>query len=248
MAGLAAATERIELGPLVASVSFHNPAVLAKKAATLDEISGGRLILGVGAGWNEVEHRAFGIPMDHRFDRFEEAFAIVRGLLRDGHVDFAGSYHQARDCVLVPRGPRPQGPPIFVGTQGARMLRLAASHADGWNAWFAWFGNTPEGLADLTARVDRACAEVGRDPSTLERSVAVLVQVEPGPMASRGGPPEDAPPLHGSPEEMAADLERFAGVGIDHVQLVLDPITVGSIERMGPVLEALDRRASGATS
>src|SRR6185503_1777113 len=87
LAALAGITERVELGPLVASVSFHNPAMLAKKAATIDEISGGRLILGLGAGWNEAEYRAFGFPFDHRVDRFEEAFAIIRGLLREGRVD-----------------------------------------------------------------------------------------------------------------------------------------------------------------
>jgi alkanesulfonate monooxygenase SsuD/methylene tetrahydromethanopterin reductase-like flavin-dependent oxidoreductase (luciferase family) len=182
--------------------------------------------------------------MDHRFDRFDEAFAIIRGLLRNGHVDVDGRFHQARDCVLVPRGPRPQGPPIFLGTQGARMLRQAAAHADGWNAWFAWFGNTPEGLADLMARVDRACADVGRDPASLERSVALLVQVEPGPASIRGGPPEEVEPLRGSPDDLASALERFAREGIAHVQLVLDPITVGSIERMGPVLQTLQNRAS----
>jgi probable F420-dependent oxidoreductase len=248
MAGLAAATERVELGPLVASVSFHSPAVMAKMAATIDEISGGRLILGLGAGWNEVEYRAFGIPFDHRVDRFEEAFAIIRGLLREGHVDFEGRYHRARDCVLVPRGPRPAGPPIFVGTMGERMLRLAAAHADGWNAWFGWFGNRPEGLTELRAKVDRACTDVGRDPATLERSVAVLIKVEPGEPSVRGGPEEVVEPLQGSPEELAAALDRFADEGITHVQLVLDPIAVGSIERMGPVLQALDAGSSPQNS
>src|SRR5437867_231286 len=111
----AAVTERVELGPLVASVSFHNPALLAKKAATVDEISGGRLILGLGAGWNEAEYRAFGFPFDHRVERFEEAFAIIRGLLRDGHVDVVGRWHEARDCELLPRPTREGGPPIMVG-------------------------------------------------------------------------------------------------------------------------------------
>ena len=238
LAGLAAVTEHVELGPLVASASFHNPAMLAKKAATVDEISGGRLILGLGAGWNEVEYRAFGFPYDHRVDRFEEAFAIVRGLLREGHVDLEGRYHRARDCVLVPRGPRPQGPPIMVGTTGPRMLRLAAAHADGWNAWFSWFGNRPEGVAKIRDAVDAACADVGRDPSTLERTVAVLVHVGDGPMTRRGV--ENAPPLEGSPEEVAAELRAFAREGIAHVQVVLDPITVESVERLGPMLETLD--------
>jgi probable F420-dependent oxidoreductase len=240
LAGLAAVTERIELGPLVASGSFHNPAMLAKKASTVDEISGGRLILGLGAGWNEVEYRAFGFPFDHRVDRFEEAFAIIRGLLREGSVDFAGRYHEARDCVLLPPPVRPNGPPIMLGTTGPRMLRLAAAHADAWNAWFSWFGNRPEGVADLRGQVDEACAAVGRDPATLERTVAVLVQVGDDAVVRRGGRHE-AEPIRGSTEELTEVLRAFAAEGISHVQLVVDPITIDSIEHLGPVLEALDR-------
>lgn len=239
LAALAAVTERVELGPLVASASFHNPAMLAKKAATVDEISGGRLILGLGAGWNEAEYRAFGFPFDHRVDRFEEAFAIIRGLLREGAVDFVGRHHQARDCVLLPPPARPNGPPIMVGTMGQRMLRLAAAHADAWNAWFTWYGNRPEGLSALRDKVDAACASVGRNPATLERTVAVLVRLGEGDVARRGGPDESAPPLMGSAEDLAAALQAFAAEGISHVQLVVDPITVESIERLGPVLEGL---------
>jgi probable F420-dependent oxidoreductase len=240
LAALAAVTDRVQLGPLVASASFHNPAMLAKKAATIEEISGGRLILGLGAGWNETEYAAFGYPFDHRTERFEEAFAIIRGLLRDGHVDLAGRYHQARDCELVPRGPRPHGPPIMVGTVGPRMLRQAAAHADAWNAWFSWYGNSPEGLASVRDKVDAACADVGRDPSSLERTVAVLVHLGPGEIAARRGRFETPVPLSGTPEEMAEVIRRFASEGISHVQLVLDPITVDSIERLGPMLQALD--------
>jgi probable F420-dependent oxidoreductase len=241
LAALAGVTDRVELGPLVASASFHNPAMLAKKAATIDEISGGRLILGLGAGWNEVEYRAFGFPFDHRVDRFEEAFAIIRGLLREGAVDFSGRWHEARDCVLVPRPRREGGPPIMVGTVGERMLRIAARHADAWNAWFTLYGNRPEGLAPLREKVDVACASVGRDPATLARTVAALIQVDEGEVPRRGGPPGTAPPLRGTAEELADRLRAFAAEGISHVQLVVDPITVDSIERLGSVLQALDR-------
>ena len=241
LAALAAITERVELGPLVASASFHSPAMLAKKAATIDEISGGRLILGLGAGWNEVEYRAFGFPFDHRVDRFEEAFAIIRALLREGEVDFSGRYHEAKECLLLPPAARPKGPPIMIGTTGARMLRLAAAHADAWNAWFTCYGNRPEGIAGLREEVDAACLSVGRDPATLERTAAVLVQVEDGEVARRGGPQEKAPPLRGSTEELAGALQSFAAEGIRHVQLVVDPITVGSIEWLGPLLERLGR-------
>jgi probable F420-dependent oxidoreductase len=242
LAALAAVTERVQIGPLVASVSFHNPAMLAKKAATIDEISGGRLILGLGAGWNEPEYRAYGYPFDHRVDRFEEAFAIIRGLLRDGRVDFEGRYHQARDCVLVPRPIRKDGPPIMVGTTGPRMLRLTARYADAWNAWFTWFGNHPGGIAPLREKVDDACAGVGRDPATLIRTVAVLVQVEGKEVARRGGRREKVAPLRGSANELADQLRAFVPEGISHIQLVVDPITVTSIERLAPVLQAVRGR------
>ena len=240
LAALAAVTDRVQIGPLVASASFHNPAMLAKKAAAVDEISGGRLILGLGAGWNEPEYRAFGFPFDHRVDRFEEAFAIIRGLLRDGEVDFAGRYHQARDCVLLPPRGHASPPPLMVGTMGPRMLRLAARHADSWNAWFSWYGNRPEGLAALREKVDAACAEVGRDPATLERTVAVLVQVGDEPPTRRSGR-YDAPPFRGTSEGLAEHLLALAAEGISHVQLVLDPITAQSIQVVAPVLQNVPR-------
>jgi alkanesulfonate monooxygenase SsuD/methylene tetrahydromethanopterin reductase-like flavin-dependent oxidoreductase (luciferase family) len=241
LAALAAITRRIALGPLVACANFHNPAMLAKKAETIDEISGGRLILGLGAGWNEPEFRAFGYPYDHRASRFEEAFAVIRGLLRDGRVDFRGRFHEAPDCVLVPRGPRPRGPEIMVGTRGQRMLRLCAAHADSWNAWYAWFGNEIGRLPPILAAVDAACAAVGRDPATLARTCALLVRF---PELSEvtghvlGGA---VAPLAGSPEELAGALRAYAALGIAHVQLVLDPNTAAAIAAMAPVLEALDR-------
>src|SRR3954452_7418830 len=149
LAALAAATTRIRIGPLVACTAFHNPAVLAKQADTLDEISGGRFVLGLGAGWNETEFRAFGIPFDHRIDRFEEAFTIIRGLLHDGAIDFDGRFYQARDCELIPRGPRPNAPPLMIGSNGPRMLRIAVPYVQAWNTWFADIGNTPDGVAPL---------------------------------------------------------------------------------------------------
>src|SRR5215210_1883476 len=173
MAALAAATERVTIGPLVACTGFHNPALLAKQAATIDEISGGRFVLGLGAGWNETEFRAFGFPYDHRVDRFEESFTIIRTLLREGAIDFDGRYHSARDCELRPRGPTPGGPPVMIGSNGDRMLRITAAHVDAWNSWFADTENSPEGVAPLRERVDAACRDVGRQPAQLARTVAV---------------------------------------------------------------------------
>jgi probable F420-dependent oxidoreductase len=240
LAALAAVTERVHIGPLVACTSFHNPAILAKKAATVHEISDGRLILGLGAGWNRVEYDAFGFPFDHRVGRFEEALAIIVGLLRDGAVTFEGRWHRVRDCVLSPPVLQPNPPPILVGTTGPRMLELTARHADAWNAWFTEYGNRPEGLGALCRRVDSACAAVGRDPATLTRTVAALVKLGEGEPTIRGSARDRVEPLRGSAPELAEGLRRFAAEGIAHVQLVVDPITVESIERLGAVLVELD--------
>jgi probable F420-dependent oxidoreductase len=242
LAAVAASTSRIEFGPLVACTAFHNPAVLAKQASTIDEISGGRLILGLGAGWNETEFRAFGIPFDHRVDRFEEAFTIIRTLLQEGAIDFDGTYYQARDCELLPRGPRPAGPPLMIGSNGPRMLRIAAPHVQAWNTWFADIGNTPAGVGRLRDVVDAACRDVGRDPAAIERTVAVLVRFPNGTGRIQGSYAEaPPPPLEGAPEELAETLRAYAREGISHVQLVIDPIDRGSIEAFAPVLGLLDR-------
>jgi alkanesulfonate monooxygenase SsuD/methylene tetrahydromethanopterin reductase-like flavin-dependent oxidoreductase (luciferase family) len=241
LAGLAAVTSRITLGPLVAATAFHAPAMLAKQAATVDEISGGRLVLGLGAGWNETEFVAFGFPFDRRISRFAEAFTIIRTLLRDGAIDFEGEFYTARDCELVPR-PRPGGPPLMIGSTGPRMLEITAPHVDAWNAWFDAFGNGPAGIAPLRERVDAAAIAAGRDPGAIERTVAVQVRLPGGRGRVQGDTAHDAiPPVEGRPEEIAAVLRAIAAEGIAHVQLVVDPITHASLDALAPVLEDLDR-------
>jgi alkanesulfonate monooxygenase SsuD/methylene tetrahydromethanopterin reductase-like flavin-dependent oxidoreductase (luciferase family) len=244
LAGLAAATKRVEIGPLVASTSFHSPPMLAKLAATVDEISGGRLILGLGAGWNEPDYTAYGFPFDQRVSRFEEAFTIVRTLLRDGRIDFEGKFYTARDCELLPRGAterHPNGPPLMVGSTSPRMLAITTPHVDAWNEWHDKFGNSPEAIAPLAAQVDDAARAAGRDPWEIARTVTVLVHLT-GSQGRRSSYAQPAPPHDGTkPEEMAAILRRYAAAGISHVQLVLDPITVESITEFAPVLEALDK-------
>src|SRR5436189_2727120 len=145
LAALAADTSGVEVGTIVLAIPFRNPAVLAKMAAAVDEISGGRLILGLGAGWHQPEFDAFGIPFDHKADRFEEALQIITPLLREGRVDFTGKYYSAPNCELRPRGPRPGGPEILVASFKPRMLKLTARYADSWNT--AWLG-LPTKLAD----------------------------------------------------------------------------------------------------
>lgn len=241
LSALAASTSRVEIGPLVACTSFRNPALLAKMADTLDEISGGRLILGLGAGWHEPEYRAFGFPFDYRVSRFEEALQIIHGLLRDGQIDFEGRYYTARECELRPRGPRPEGPPIWLGSTAPRMLGLVARYADGWNTYFNRHQNRPEQVAPLREVVDAACVDAGRDPATLERTCAVLVSFEGDSSPSSSANPSGAPPMSGSPEEIAATLRAFAAEGISHVQVWLEPNTLAGIESFAPVLELLDK-------
>jgi probable F420-dependent oxidoreductase len=242
LAALAASTSRIRLGPLVASAAFHSPAMLAKLAATVDEISGGRLVLGLGAGWNEPEFRAFGFPFDHRIDRFEEAFTIVRTLLRDGRIDFEGQYYTARDSELLPGPARPGGPPLLIGSIGPRMLRITLPHVQAWNVWYADTANTPAGIEPHLRLVDEISREVGRDPAEIERTVAVFVQL-PGGRGRRslyaGGQPPV--PLAGPAAEIAEGLRAYARLGVAEVQVVVDPITLESIDALAPVLEDLDR-------
>ncbi len=237
LAALAAATSRVTLGSLVLCASFRNPALTAKMADTVDEISGGRFVLGLGAGWHEPEYRAFGYPFKHRISRFAEAIHIIHGLLKHGFIDFEGAYYQARECELRPRGPRPGGPPILVGTTGERMLRLTARYPDAWNVFPSRTGNRVEVVPALQERVDAACREVGRDPATLERTAAVFIDL-PGATA----PPNlAAPPLTGTPEEIAEALHAYWQVGISHIQVVLEPCAVAGIEALAPALEWVKR-------
>ncbi len=245
LAALAAITSKVELGPLVACTSFHSPPMLAKKAATVDEISNGRLILGLGAGWNEADYTAYGFPYDRRVSRFEEAFTIIRTLLREGQIDFDGEFYQARDCELHPRGAKdvhPNGPPLMLGTTRPRMLSIAIPYVDMWNEWHDRVNNTPEGAAEMSAKVDDAAREAGRDPSEVARTVTVLVKVTGGTGRAAGGEfAKPTPPIMGSSEEIARAIAAYADVGISHVQIVLDPITTASIEEIAPMLDFLDR-------
>ena len=242
LAGLAEATERVALGPLVAATAFHAPFMLAKLASTVDEIAGGRLVLGLGAGWNDTEFAALGAPFDHRISRFEEAFTIVRTLLAHGAIDFEGEYLTARDAELLPRPARPGGPALLIGSSGPRVLAATLPYADAWNAWYADTGNRPAGVARLRDVVDEAARAAGRDPTDIERTVAVQVRMPGGRGRVMGDtdPRQDVPPVEGDAEVIAESLRAYAREGIGHVQLVVDPIDEASVAALAPVLERLD--------
>lgn len=239
VAALAAATSRVEIGTMVLCASFRHPALLAKMADTVDEISGGRLILGLGAGYHEPEFAAFGYGYADRASRFEEAVSIVSQLLKRGACDFSGAHFTLRDCELRPRGPRPQGPPIMIATSNPagvvrpRMHRVLAEHADLWNGWLAFWRSWPDAVPPLQAVVDDACRAGGRDPASLGRTVSPLVvfpDLDPGPQ--RPG----VEPLVGDSATLAAAFAAFAAAGVDHLQLQLDPNTPEAIARCADAL------------
>jgi probable F420-dependent oxidoreductase len=237
LSALAAVTERVELGPLVACAGFHPPGLLAKMAATIDEVSGGRFILGLGAGWNAREFAAFGLPFDRRVSRFAESFEILRGLLAGERVTLQGEFHSADDSVLLPRPSRRV--PLMIGSNGPRMLSIALPHADWWNTWWDGYRNSVAGFAELNARIDAAAESAGRDPKDVARSACVLVTVA-SQTAERASPRAEVEPLAGDAETLAAHLRGLADAGADEAILVLDPITEDSIRAVAPALALLD--------
>ncbi|MDH5224133.1 MAG: LLM class flavin-dependent oxidoreductase [Actinomycetota bacterium] len=232
LAGIAAVTERVELGPLVACTGFHAPAMLAKQATTVDEISGGRLVLALGAGWNEVEFGAFGFPFDRRASRFEESFGVIRRLIAGERVTFRGEHVRLDDAVLLPAPAR--RPRLMVGSTGPRVLAAALPHVDAWNTWFDWYGNSPDGFAARTAEIDEIAQRVGRDPAEIERSACLLVALD----ATTRERPDDptAPPITGPPSAIGEAILSMGAAGAHEVILVVDPISEASIETLGEIL------------
>jgi probable F420-dependent oxidoreductase len=226
LSALAEATQRVEIGSLVLCNSFRNPAILAKMATAADEVSQGRVILGIGAGWNEPEYQAFGMPFDHRVDRLEEALQILRPLLRAGRVDFTGRYYQALDCENVPLGPRPEGPPLMIGGEGPRLLRLAAQYGDLWNTGYI---GKPETMTERFARIEAACRQVGRDPATI--GVTALIGLW-FPDLHAEQPESFDDPLIGSVPEIAAAMRGYAELGVRHIMFHVVPYTPEAIKRL----------------
>jgi len=231
LSALAAVTERVELGTLVMCASFRNPGLLAKMAATLDEVSAGRLILGLGAGWHDPEYEAFGFPVGQRVARFEEALRLVRSLLDGETVTFTGEFQRFEGAVLAPAPNRRI--PVLVAGDGPRMLRLTARYADAWNA--AWYGQPDEGLRSMLASFEDVLEAEGRDPASIMRTVGVRIRDPDGPVVA-----DDEPAFRGSVEQMAALFDGYARLGIDHLILEIGPKSEGSLDR---VAEAISLRA-----
>jgi alkanesulfonate monooxygenase SsuD/methylene tetrahydromethanopterin reductase-like flavin-dependent oxidoreductase (luciferase family) len=236
LAAIAAVTERVEIGPLVASTSFHAPAMLAKHAATVDAISQGRLIVGLGAGWNRREYDAFGFPYDRRVSRFEEALAIIVPLLREGRTTFHGQFYDVDDCVLDPRPVREGGPPIMLGSSSPRMLSIGLPVVDSWNVWWSDYGNSVERFAGIKAEVD-AVMPRGRH---VEATAAVLVTL-PGGDGRLMGDKYNATVSTVTPDNLGDHVRGMADAGATHLQLVLDPITAEAVDTIGAALADLER-------
>lgn len=228
LTGLAEATSRIRLGPWVMATPLRNPAIVAKMAATMDEVSQGRFILGLGSGWNRPTFDAFGMPFDHLVSRFDEAMRIIAPLLREGRVDFAGEYYQAQDCEIIPRGPSPNGPPILIAAQRPRMLRLAARYADLWNR-SSGYPTIPSSRTEFLAGMDEACAEVGRDPATLGLTVRLFIGFpDLGPM-----PPIFTEGTYIKGKEGAAEaLRAYAELGASLAFCQIYPYTEAALEQL----------------
>lgn len=235
LAALAALTERVRLSPLVFGITYRHPAVLAKWAATTDHISDGRLLLGVGAGWQENEHAQYGIPLGppgQRVDRFEEALAVLRGLLDDETTTLEGEHYALREAVAYPK-PVQDRLPLLIGAKGPRMLGVVARHADEWNMW-----SLPPELAAKRDELDRACEANDRDPATIATSTqALFVVLDSNDEAQKWLDMLKARPcVAGTPERIAETVAAWREAGVDEV-IVPDFTLGGGAQRA----EALDR-------
>src|SRR5437588_302664 len=237
LAALAVAIPRLQLGSFVASAGYRNPGLLAKMAATIDDISRGRLVLGLGSGDSEGEHLTFGFPHEQRVGRFEEALQVTRDLFSRDTLDFDGAHHRMRSARLLPVASRKGGPPILIGTLNPRprMRRLVAQYADIWNGWLGYTDASPESAAEQLRIIDAACREHGRDPNTLVATTAVR-----GAMPGSGYVPRpDERPLSGPPQEMAETLRGHARMGITEVQVALTMGGPKGVRAFAPVIEEL---------
>src|SRR4051794_4899841 len=229
LAALAATVPRLRLAPLVTSLTYRHPAVLANIAATVDQVSGGRLLLGLGAGWQENEHAAYGIELYDtraRLDRVEEACAIVNSLLREPRTTFAGKHYQITDAPCDPKPVQARLPLLIGGGGEKRTLRIAAQHADEWNVW-----GTPELCKAKAEVLERHCADVGRDPSEIARSTQALLflsEDESWLETKRGGVGGQAV-IVGTPAEVVDIVGQYRDAGVG--ELIVPDFTLGPMAR-----------------
>lgn len=235
LAALAASVPRVRIGPLVTGNTYRHPAVLAKMAATVDRISGGRLVLGLGSGWQENEHAAYGIPFyttGDRLRRLDEACRAIRSLLREARTSLDGKYYQLADAPLEPK-PVQQPLPLLIGGGGEKVtLRIAARWADEWNTW----GD----VATMTHKMqvlNRHCADVGRDPAEIQRSaVAMLFLSDDAALLERvRGGGSGRPLIAGNLAEVRDVVRAYADAGVD--ELIIPDFNLGGRERAVPVLD-----------
>jgi alkanesulfonate monooxygenase SsuD/methylene tetrahydromethanopterin reductase-like flavin-dependent oxidoreductase (luciferase family) len=234
LSAIAAVTSTITLETAVMRSIYRSPTLVAKIADSLDEISAGRLVLGLGAGSDAGDNKQFGYPEDYRYSRFEEALRIIHQLLHTGRADFNGRFYQAENCVLSPRGPRPQGPPLLIAAKGPKMMRLAARYADLWNIPIV--PSTPDEWKPHLKALEEACLAEGRAPETLKKQAIVLTAGSNGvrhPAADHGEP------MSGEPERIADQIRRFFNSGFQEVILWPAMSSAEAVEELGPVVEVL---------
>ena len=229
LAGLAAAVPRVRLAPLVTSVTYRHPAVLANIAAAVDNISGGRLLLGVGAGWQINEHSAYGIDLGtikERLDRFEEACEVLVGLLREKRTSFAGSYFTVADAPNQP-APLQERLPLLIGGGGEkRTMRIAAKWADEWNAW-----TTPDVLSQKVGVLRKHCDDLGRDPAEIAVSTQALLfmSTDEGWLKQFRSSDMARAAIVGTPAEVVDIVARYRDAGAD--ELIVPGFTLGATAR-----------------
>jgi len=234
MAAIAAAVPGMTIGPMVACTAYRNPGVIAKMTEMLAEITGGKFILGLGAGWQKDEYDQFGIRFEPRVSQFEEALEIISGLVRNGEANVQGTYYQANNARNLPRASHGPSVPIMIGSSSERMLGLLARHADAWNT--GWYGST-DGIAEKISRLDAACVKAGRNPETVFRTVCIAIAGD-GYTGSRPNP------FRGDVAAQVQFLRDLESLGFRHICIGLDPCTPESIAAFAPVVAAFHDRAA----
>ena len=237
VAAIAQASSRVTIGTLVSNLGLRNPALFARQIDTVDDLADGRLLLGLGAGDFETEHRAYGFPFERRIGRFEEALGIVLPMLRGETVTMNGEFHRAEAAQLIPKGIRANRPPVMIGTLAGRprMSRLVVQHAAMWNCMLAFGQSTVAAFEAAWTPIARACDKFDRDPATLLRHATIGVNLTDGDYPVPG-----ATPLAGGAEAIADDIRALARAGADHVSIMPHPWTAAGIEQFGEIIERLN--------